>query len=89
MAITLGAQAPRGATAWAISIAAFALGAFLLALTIYLLYRYAEQLTRALGATGTQVLLRLSAFILLCIGVQIVWNGVFALIGTIPSFRPR
>ncbi|MGZ8254529.1 MAG: MarC family protein, partial [Burkholderiaceae bacterium] len=89
VAITLGAQAPRGATAWAISSAAFALGAFLLALTIYLLYRYAERLTRALGVTGTQVLLRLSAFILLCIGVQIVWNGVFALIGTIPSFRPR
>lgn len=89
IAITLGAQAPRGATAWAISIAAFALGAFLLALTVFLLYRYAGRLTRALGATGTQVLLRLSAFILLCIGVQIVWNGVFALIGTIPSFRPR
>lgn len=89
VAITLGAQAPRGATAWAIGIAAFALGAFVLALTIYLLYRYAERLTRALGATGTQVLLRLSAFILLLIGVQIVWNGAFALIATIPSFRPR
>ena len=89
VAITLGAQAPRGATAWVVSIGAFALGAFLLALTIWVLYRYAERLTRALGATGTQVLLRLSAFILLCIGVQIVWNGVFALIATIPSFRPR
>jgi multiple antibiotic resistance protein len=89
VAITLGAQAPRAASAWAISIAASAIGALLLALTIYLLYGYAERGTRALGATGTQVLLRLSAFILLCIGVQIVWSGAFALIGTIPSFRPR
>lgn len=89
VAITLGAQAPRGASAWAISIAAFALGAFVLALTIFLLYRYAERFSRVLGATGTQVLLRLSAFILLCIGVQIMWNGVFALIGTLPSFRAR
>ena len=88
-AITLGAQVPRGVSGWAISIAASALGAFALALTIYLLYRYAERLTRALGATGTQVLLRLSAFILLCIGVQIVWSGAFALFATIPTFRPR
>ena len=42
-----------------------------------------------LGKTGTAVLLRLSAFILLCIGVQILWNGVFALLGTLPSYRPR
>lgn len=89
VAITLGAQVPRGARAWAITVAASALGAFLLALSIYLLFRYSERLTRALGATGTQVLLRLSAFILLCIGVQIMWSGIFALIGTIPSFRPR
>ena len=89
IAITLGAQAPRGASAWAIAIAASALGALLLALAIYLLYRYADRMTRLLGATGTQVLLRLSAFILLCIGVQIVWSGVFSLAGTIPTFRPR
>jgi multiple antibiotic resistance protein len=31
------------------------------------------------------VLLRLSAFILLCIGVQIVWNGVSALLRTLPG----
>lgn len=89
IAITLGAQSPRSAGAWAISIAASALGALLLASTIYLLFRYAERLTRALGITGTQVLLRLSAFILLCIGVQIIWSGVFALVGTIPTFRAR
>lgn len=89
VAITLGAQVPRGVRAWAVAIAAAALGAFLLALSIYLLFRYAERLTRALGTTGTQVLLRLSAFILLCIGVQIVWSGVFALVGTIPTFRAR
>jgi multiple antibiotic resistance protein len=40
---------------------------------------------RALGATGTSVLVRLSAFILLCIGVQIFWNGASALIGSLPK----
>jgi len=33
-----------------------------------------------MGTTGTQVPLRLSAFILLCIGVQIVWNGMKSLL---------
>jgi multiple antibiotic resistance protein len=89
IAITLGAQVPRGVSAWTVSIVGAALGAALLALSIWLLFRNAERLTRALGATGTQVLLRLSAFILLCIGVQIIWSGVFSLIGTIPTFRAR
>ena len=43
-------------------------------------YRYAEPILKKLGTTGTSVLVRLSAFILLCIGVQIIWNGVHALL---------
>jgi multiple antibiotic resistance protein len=85
IAITLGAQVPRGVSAWTVSILGAALGAAVLALTIWLLFRNAERLTRALGATGTQVLLRLSAFILLCIGVQICWSGALALVGTLPA----
>ena len=87
VAITLGAQVPRGVSAWAITIVGSAVGTILLAVSIYVLFRYAERLTRAIGPTGTQVLLRLSAFILLCIGVQIVWSGVLALLGTVPAFR--
>ena len=87
IAITLGAQVPRGVSAWTVSILGAALGAALLALTIWLLFRNAERLTRALGTTGTQVLLRLSAFILLCIGVQIVWSGLFSLLGSVPTYR--
>jgi multiple antibiotic resistance protein len=33
-----------------------------------------------LGATGLEVLVRLSAFILMCIGIQIIWNGYSQLI---------
>ena len=89
IAITLGAQVPRGVSAWTVSIVGAALGAALLALTIWVLFRNAERLTRALGATGTQVLLRFSAFILLCIGVQIIWSGLFTLLGSVPTIRPR
>jgi multiple antibiotic resistance protein len=42
-------------------------------------YRYAERIARALGDTVMNVILRLSSFILVCIGVQIVWNGASAL----------
>lgn len=89
VAITLGAQAPRSGTGWAVAAAAATLGALLLALAIYFPFRSADRLTRVLGRTGTAVLLRLSAFILLCIGVQIVWNGVYALLGTLPALRGR
>jgi multiple antibiotic resistance protein len=32
-------------------------------------------MARLLGATGLEVLVRLSAFILMCIGIEIIWNG--------------
>jgi multiple antibiotic resistance protein len=80
VAITLGAGWPRIGSGWTISAAASTAGAFLLAGSIYLLFRHADRLTRALGRTGTAVLLRLSAFILLCIGVQICWDGLAELL---------
>jgi multiple antibiotic resistance protein len=89
VAITLAAQAPQGLRSFAVMIAAGTLGALLLSLTIWLLFRHADRLTRRLGVTGTTVLLRLSAFILLCIGVQILWNGASSLLGTVPAIRPR
>lgn len=42
---------------------------------LYLAFRYSEHLLRLIGDAGTAVFLRLSAFILLCLGVQIVWDG--------------
>jgi multiple antibiotic resistance protein len=46
---------------------------------IYLTYRYSGPLLQRLGRTGTMVLMRLAAFILLCIGIDILWSGVAAL----------
>jgi multiple antibiotic resistance protein len=77
VAITLGSQRPRGDTLT--QLAMLGVGAFagLLAIvaTIYVCYRFAEGTVGALGETGTDVLVRLSAFILLCIGIEIIWNG--------------
>jgi multiple antibiotic resistance protein len=59
------------------------LGRAILAVTIYLVYGFAEPIGRILGKTAMNVLIRLSSFILVCIGVQIVWNGASALLRTI------
>lgn len=50
-------------------------GIVLIVVTLYLCYRFAERLVRLLGPMGTNVLLRLSAFIMLCIGIEIFWSG--------------
>jgi multiple antibiotic resistance protein len=49
---------------------------------VYLTYRFAEQIGRISGQTALSIISRLSSFILLCIGVQIVWNGASALLKT-------
>jgi multiple antibiotic resistance protein len=61
---------------------AHAVGILLVALGVFLCYRYADRLLAKLGPIGTSVVVRLSAFIVLCIGVQICWNGVHALFTT-------
>ena len=60
-------------------------GVTLIAATIFVCFRYADRILQRIGPTGTSVLIRLSAFILLCIGVQIAWSGVSALLGTLPA----
>ena len=79
VAITLGANQSHGLHALLVQSLAHALGVLLVAVAIFVTLRYAEPILRRFGATGTAVLLRMSAFILLCIGVQIVWNGVSSL----------
>jgi multiple antibiotic resistance protein len=83
VAIAVGANRPPGSEAhWVLPVAAM-LGCAVLAVTIYLMYRFAEPIGRILGDTAMNIIIRLSAFILLCIGVQIVWNGLSALLRTV------
>jgi multiple antibiotic resistance protein len=78
VAITIGSRKPEGFPKLSL-LAEHASGAVLgvtaIAVTIYLAYRFAGSLARLLGATGLEVLVRLSAFILMCIGIEIVWSG--------------
>lgn len=78
--LTLGATAPSDLTDWAMTLASVLTGSFLTMLAVYFCYRYAKRLLNLLGRLGTMVVLRLSAFILLCIGLQILWSGILGLL---------
>jgi multiple antibiotic resistance protein len=88
VAIAVGAsQALRGQAYWILPAAAFT-GCAVIAASVYLMYRFAEPIGRIVGDTAMYVIFRLSAFILVCIGVQIMWNGTSALLQTILVPRP-
>ena len=54
-----------------------------LSLTVFVCYRYAPKITERISPHTSHGILRIIAFVLLCIGVQITWNGVEALIKTV------
>ena len=64
-------------------IVASLLAALVIALTIYVCFAYSHHVERLLGRGGTDIVVRLSAFILFCIGIQIIWSGASDLIGSI------
>jgi multiple antibiotic resistance protein len=83
VAITVGANRPEGSEARWPLIGGMLLGSILIAVSIYLSYRFAERIGRTLGDSAMNVIIRLSSFILVCIGVQILWNGLSSLLRTV------
>jgi multiple antibiotic resistance protein len=55
-------------------------GIALAAATVFVFYRFSGAVIRKLGRTGEAAISQVSAFVLLAIGVQIIWNGVRELI---------
>lgn len=81
-AITLGAEAQGmlAKTDLFLEYLGSTLGILLAALTVYFSYHYAGYLIKRLGQSGRMVIMKLSSFITLCIGLTIVWKGVQGLI---------
>ena len=50
---------------------------------VYVCYAYAPRITKAIPPSTAHGILRVVAFILLCIGVQIAWNGLSLLLGSV------
>lgn len=86
VAITLGANAPRHPGVNLMLLVSAVAGSLLIALSVYLSYSFAERLARILGPAAMGVIMRLSSFLLVCIGVQILWNGASALLESLPGF---
>jgi multiple antibiotic resistance protein len=83
VAIAVGANRAEGSQwRWPL-IAGMLLGSALVSASIYLSYRFAERIGRTLGDSAMNVIIRISSFILICIGVQILWNGLSALLRTL------
>lgn len=78
-AIALGVHLPRKPLQYLLGALVAALGAAVTVLTVYLCYRHSARLLAKLGEIGTIVIMRLFAFILLCIGIEIMWSGWAAL----------
>jgi multiple antibiotic resistance protein len=76
VAITIGAERPSAG----VGFVAFFLGASVAALAnaaiIWIFYRSAERLTKFIGPTAQAVIVRLTAFLLMCIGVQILVTAI-------------
>ena len=76
VAVTIGAGVRTPDVANVVSVLGTVTGIALVSVAVYLSYRFAARLLRTLGTSGTVILLRLSAFILLSVGVQILCDGV-------------
>ncbi len=82
VAVSIGSRKPVSGfslTDFALYGVGAACGLVAVAISIYVAYRFAGNLSRFLGASGIEVLVRLSAFILMCIGIEFLWSGYLAL----------
>lgn len=83
VAITVGASlssAGRGLEKFAVAPLAAVVAVAAISLLTWWCLTHADKLMRYLGRTGSVVFLRLTAFILLCLGVQIIWEGFSGLV---------
>src|SRR5450631_2426469 len=85
VAISLGAGRPSGFHASSLAFFVETLAATaLLSVLIFCFYKYSARLAALMGATGTTIVVKLSAFLLFCIGIQVMWNGAAELLSSLP-----
>lgn len=81
--LTLAAKATQSTTADSLlAHAGIVAGALIMSVLVYICYANAPRITRAIQPATAHGILRVVAFFLLCIGVQITWNGLSNLLHT-------
>src|SRR5215472_12813178 len=83
VAVTLGANSTHRYGFHIPVIVAALIAMALIAASVFLCYGFADRLARMLGKTTMTVIVRLSSFLLVCIVVQIIWNGISSLLSSL------
>jgi multiple antibiotic resistance protein len=79
--LTLSAHASNaGVVSNVLAHVGIAIAVLALSLSVLICYTYAPKITQKVAPQTAQGILRVIAFVLMCIGVQIAWNGLEALI---------
>jgi multiple antibiotic resistance protein len=86
-AIALNANRTRKLSDFVVSSIASIAISVLIAVVVYFVYSRASHFARYLGADGTKVAMRVSSFLLLCIGVQIMLTGLQEFLTPIAQIR--
>lgn len=82
--VTLSAHAPvKGVLPDIAAHAGIAIAVLLLSVAVYFCYSRAPKITSRISQQTAHGVLRVIAFVLLCIGVQITWNGLEAMLKTL------
>jgi multiple antibiotic resistance protein len=87
VAIALSSQRPSNGFAPLGFFGGLSLAAAAIALMIWICYRSSDSITALLGQGGARVMSRLVAFLLLCVGVQIIVTGVVGVVGLAQAVR--
>ncbi|WP_114239522.1 MarC family protein [Dyella sp. C9] len=82
VAIALGTGSPREGLSLG-HIAGVGAALLVLCASIYICVRFAGDLERLLGNIGTKITMRLFAFVIFCIGVQLLWTGLSELLDSL------
>lgn len=73
--IALGAKIPAEPVKYVLGVLVAVCGAALVSIVLYLVFRHSVRVLDWLGKIGVLVMIRMMAFILLCIGIEIIWAG--------------
>ena len=88
VSVALGAGHPEMGRDWVLFHAGLGLAAAVMAMLIALFYAYADRLSEYLGRNAIRTVSRLSAFMLFCIGVQVLVTGVTDVLTPLLAARP-
>ncbi|PPQ35170.1 MarC family protein [Rhodopila globiformis] len=87
VAVTLGAGRPPLFAGLGWFFLGMTAAALAMTVVIWLTYHYADRLATLMGPHGTRTVTRLAAFLLMCIGVQILIAGVDDVLGPLLAAR--